>query len=149
VTLSTCQRRCNAQDTRIRQDFKRLKVWEKAHRLVLRVYKNTRHLPEEERYGLTRQLRRSAASIPANIAEGCGRSTNPDLARFLDNAIGSASELEYHLLLAKDLDYLAQPEYETLTASAVEVKRMLGTLIPRIRSQPRRPRTDWLLITDY
>jgi len=76
--------------------------------------------------------------MPANIAEGCGRNSRADLARFLDNAMGSASELQYHLLLAKDLDYLKQSEFEPLCEAAIEVKRMLAGLILRLRSTPTR-----------
>ena len=121
------------------QDFKQLKVWEKAHSLTLRVYNKTRSFPNEERYGLTSQLRRCAYSIPSNISEGCGRSTRPDFARFLDNAMGSASELEYQLLLARDLKYLTQADYESMEPSAVEIKRMLGALIQRLRTASGGP----------
>jgi four helix bundle protein len=85
------------------QDFRELQVWRKAHRLTLAVYRATAGFPREELYGLTGQIRRSCSSIPANLAEGCGRSGDSDFARFCSIAIGSASELEYHLLLAKDL----------------------------------------------
>jgi len=78
------------------QDFKKLEVWRKAHELTLDVYRATESFPRTEVYGLTTQLRRSCSSIPANIAEGCGRGTNGDLGRFLRIAAGSASELEYH-----------------------------------------------------
>jgi len=88
------------------RDFKKIKVWEKAHKLTLQLYKVTASFPQEERYGLTSQIRRSAASIPANIAEGAGRDTQAELARFVHIASGSASELEYHLLLARDLGYI-------------------------------------------
>ena len=88
------------------RDFRDLQVWQKAHRLVLEVYAATRSFPTDERYGLTAQVRRSAASVPTNIAEGCGRDGERDLARFISIAAGSASETEYHLLLARDLEYL-------------------------------------------
>ncbi len=88
------------------KNFRDLRVWEKAHRLALSVYRATRTYPSEELYGLTSQSRRAAASIPANIAEGCGRGGNPELRQFLQIAIGSASELGYHLLLAHDLKLL-------------------------------------------
>jgi four helix bundle protein len=79
------------------RDFKEYKVWEKSHYLALEVYRVTATFPKEELYGLTSQIRRASTSIPANIAEGCGRSGNTELARFLQIAMGSASELEYHL----------------------------------------------------
>src|SRR4051812_41600661 len=84
-------------------DFKKLRVWQRAHALTLSVYQCTRVFPDGERYGLTSQLRRAAASISANIAEGCGRGTDNELARYLRISLGSATELEYHLLLAKDI----------------------------------------------
>jgi four helix bundle protein len=94
------------------QNFKTLKVWEKGHELTLAVYKITARFPKDEVYGLTSQIRRAAASIPANIAEGCGRSGRAELGRFLHVAAGSASELEYHLLLAHDLSFLGDAETE-------------------------------------
>ena len=88
------------------KDFRQLKVWEKAHQLALQVYKTTVNFPREELYGLTSQIRRSSMSIPTNIAEGCGRHTDAEFARFLQIAMGSASETEYQLLLARDLEFL-------------------------------------------
>jgi four helix bundle protein len=120
------------------RDFRRLKVWEKAHYLTLAVYRATSGFPKEELYGLTSQLRRSASSVPANIAEGCGRDTDSDFARFLQIAMGSASELEYHLLLARDLKLLGDDVQAGLAADVVELKRMLGTLIRSIRPAPPR-----------
>lgn len=116
------------------RDFRNLQVWDKGHRLTLDVYQATRSFPREELYSLTTQIRRSAASIPANIAEGCGRSGDAELARFMLIAMGSASELEYHLLLAKDLNYLDSPQYESLAEKALEVKRMLGPFINRLKN---------------
>jgi four helix bundle protein len=109
------------------RDFKELNVWRKAHALVLDVYRTTKDFPSEERYGLTNQLRRAVASIPTNIAEGCGRDSNPDFARFLSIAAGSASETEYHLLLALDLEYLQPPDHVRLHGLVVEVKKMLDS----------------------
>jgi four helix bundle protein len=132
------------------QDFRKLAVWQRSHQLALDVYARTASFPKEELYGLTSQLRRASTSVPANIAEGCGRGGGADLARFLEIAMGSASELEYHLLLARDLAMLPNEEYDALHGGAVEVKRMLTGLIGRVRGkngQPadgtaRRPRTD-------
>lgn len=84
-------------------DYRKVAVWVRAHRLTLDVYRATRQLPKEELYGLTSQLRRAASSVPANIAEGCGRNSDAELGRFLVIALGSATELDYHLLLARDL----------------------------------------------
>lgn len=116
------------------RDFRELKVWEKAHHLTLAVYKATASFPKDELYGLTSQIRRSCASIAANIAEGCGRSGEAELARFLQIALGSASELEYHLLLAHDLAFLGQESYEHLAGEVTEVKRMLTSFIQTLKA---------------
>ncbi len=116
------------------KDFRELKVWEKAHQLTLAIYRTTATFPSEERYGLMGQMRRSAASIPTNIAEGCGRGSDDDFRRFLQMAMGSASELEYQLILAHDLGYLAASDHEYLSTAVVEVKRMLASLITKIKS---------------
>ena len=110
------------------QSFKNLKVWEKAHALTLEVYKTSMSFPREEMYGLTSQMRRSSASVGANIAEGSCRKGDGDFGRFLQIAMGSASELEYHLLLAHDLKFLRPQIYTELIQSLVEVKRMLTSL---------------------
>jgi four helix bundle protein len=116
------------------QDFRKLKVWEKGHALTLAVYKETVKFPREEQYGLTSQIRRASASIPANIAEGCGRGGKAELGQFLRVAMGSASEVEYHLLLARDLGYLDISLYGELDSKATEVKRMLASLIVKVRA---------------
>ena len=116
------------------RDFRELKVWEKAHQLTLAIYRATAVFPKEEMYALTSQTRRSCASIPANIAEGCGRSGEPELARFFQIAMGSASELEYHLLLARDLGFLKSSAYDQLAADVTEVKRMLTGFIQKLRA---------------
>lgn len=111
------------------KDFRELKVWEKAHQLTLAVYRHTASFPREELYGLTSQLRRSCASIPANLAEGCGRNGDAELSRFCSIAMGSASELEYHLLLARDLQLINAKDYSDLAQRTIEVKRMLTGLL--------------------
>jgi len=116
------------------QDFKRLKVWEKAHELAVRIYKTTQAFPKEEVFGLTSQMRRACFSIPANIAEGCGRGGDPDFARFLQIAMGSASELEYYLLLTSDLEMMNRADYNGFLIELTEVKRMLTSLIKRLRA---------------
>jgi len=116
------------------KDFRDLKVWEKAHQLTIAIYKVTQKFPKEELYGLTSQIRRSAASISANIAEGCGRGSDADLARFLHIAMGSASELEYHLLLARDLSLLNNQTYDHLASNVTEVKRMLASFIKKLKA---------------
>jgi four helix bundle protein len=124
------------------RDFRELKVWEKSHRLTLDVYRATTEFPCEELYGLTSQIRRAVASIPANIAEGCGRSGVPELVRFLNISMGSASELEYHLLLARDLGLFKPDVYEHLAGQASEVKRMLGSYIHRIEEDLTARKAD-------
>ena len=119
------------------KDFRELKVWERSHQLVLDIYEATGQFPREETYGLTAQLRRSCASIPANIAEGCGRSGDVELGRFMLISMGSASELEYHLLLAHDLNFLDDRNYERLTERTSEVKRMLSTFINKLRQSKK------------
>jgi four helix bundle protein len=115
------------------RDFREIKVWAKSHRLTLEIYKVTAVFPREEIYGLTSQVRRSSASIPANIAEGFGRGGNAELARFLQIAMGSACEVEYHVLLAKDLNLLTKKIYDDLNVRIVEVKRMLASLLLKVR----------------
>jgi four helix bundle protein len=117
------------------QNFRDLKVWAKAHALVLAIYSATEPFPVTERYGITSQMRRAAASIPSNIAEGCGRSSNADLGRYLHIALGSASELEYFVLLARDLRYLSDPTHDTIVTDVQEVKRMLTALIARVTAE--------------
>jgi four helix bundle protein len=114
------------------RDCRELKVWQKAHQLTLAVYKATRNFPREELYGLTSQVRRSCASIPANIAESCGRSGSGDMGPFLQIAMGSASESEYHLLLAHDLGLLNDLNYTRLWKDVVEVKRMPSSFIQKL-----------------
>ena len=116
------------------KDFRELKVWEKAHLVTLAVYQITATFPKDELYGLTSQIRRSAASISANIAEGCGRSGDAELARFFQIALGSASELEYHLLLSHDLGFLNSRDYERMVNEVTEIKRMLTSFIQKLRA---------------
>jgi four helix bundle protein len=115
------------------KDFRKLSVWEKSHSLVIEIYKITASFPKNETFGLTSQIRRACASIPANIAEGCGRDGEAELARFLQIALGSASELEYHILLARDLTFLDEKSYDNLNNRVTEVKRMLTSLIQKLR----------------
>ena len=117
------------------QGFRELKVWHKAHDLTLHVCKPTDRFPATERYGMTSQIRRATVSVAANIAEGAVRSSDPDFARFLHMAIGSASEVDYYLLLSRDLDYMKAPAYDVLNAKGQEIKRMLNALISRLKSK--------------
>jgi four helix bundle protein len=120
------------------KDFRDLTVWHKAHLLTLATYKVTARFPKDELYTLTSQMRRSSSSIGTNIAEGCGRRGNGEFHKFLQNAAGSASELEYQFLLARDLDYFAEEQYELLQVAVVEVKKMLASLINRVESERLR-----------
>ena len=115
------------------KNFRDIKVWHKAHDLTLKVYKITETFPREEIYGLTSQIRRAAASIPTNIAEGSGRRSDAELARFLEIAFGSTSEVEYLLQLSKDLSLLDTSTYERINGEVIEIKRMLATFIKTIR----------------
>jgi four helix bundle protein len=117
------------------QNFRNLKVWEKGHHLTLAAYVVTRAFPKDETYGLTSQIRRGCASIGANIAEGCGRMSDAEMARFLYMAMGSASEVEYHFLLARDLGLIRAGEYIPLHSQVVEVKRMLAALLSKLKAE--------------
>jgi four helix bundle protein len=113
-------------------DFHQLVVWQKAHNLTLDVYRATANFPKHEMFGLTSQVRRASVSIPANIAEGTGRGGDREFLRFLTIAMGSAAELEYHVLLAHELNYVSDHDYETIIKSTSEVLRMLRRLHARI-----------------
>ena len=114
------------------KSFRDLKVWEKSHELTLAAYDATSNFPKQEMFGLVSQIRRCASSIPANIAEGCGRRGNGEFHRFLQIAMGSASELEYHLLLSRDLKFLDTELHTSLNSRVEEVKRMLSSLIRKV-----------------
>jgi four helix bundle protein len=117
-------------------DFRKLKVWHKAHTLALAVYRASSAFPSAERFGLVAQIRRAAVSVPANIAESCGRRSRRDEAHLRQVAFGSACELEAELLLARDLGYLSADEHTPLSTDVIEVKRMLGKLALRTYAQP-------------
>ncbi len=114
------------------KDFRDLQVWQKAHQLTLTVYRLTASFPQTERYGLTSQLRRSSAAVATNLAEGCGRNGDAELARFCSITMGSASDLDYHLLLARDLKLLNVTAYAEVAQQTTEVKRMLAGLIQKL-----------------
>jgi four helix bundle protein len=123
------------------QDFRKLLVWKKSHALTLETYRISRDFPREEMFGLTSQMRRCATSMPSNIAEGCGRGSDPDFARFLIMAMGSSSELEYQLLLSKDLGYVDTMLHQQTEDKVIEVKRMLASLIQKVQGK-------WKLIAE-
>jgi four helix bundle protein len=115
------------------RDYRDLKAWQKAHRLTLAVYRGTEHFPKCELFGLTSQIRRSSVSIEANLAEGCGRRSDGEMARFVQIAMGSGSELSCHLLLARDLGFMPVAEYLVLHEQTNDVLRMLSALSEKIR----------------
>lgn len=117
------------------KDFRELIIWQRSHKLVLSIYSETKQFPRDEVYGLTSQIRRSSVSIPANIAEGCGKQSDPDFARYLSIAMGSASELEYELLLAHDLNYLDTKRYFELSNELVEIRKMLNAFLQRLANR--------------
>ncbi len=116
------------------RSFRDLKVWERGHVLTLAIYRATKSFPKDEMCGLRSQLRRAAASIPANFAKGCVRGSAAEFRHFLQVALGSASELEYHILLSHELGYLDKSQYESLDGHATEVKRMLTSFVQKLET---------------
>src|SRR5580765_6802692 len=127
---------------RTMRDYRNLKVWEKAHRLTLAVYRETAHFPKAELFGLTSQIRRASVSIEANLAEGCGRRSDGEMARFVQIAMGSGAELSCHLLLARDLGLMDSTEYSPRNESTNEVLRMLSALSERVRRPTSQQRGE-------
>ena len=107
------------------RDFHKLMIWQRSHRLTLEIYKISKTFPKSEIFGLTSQIRRAVSSIPTNIAEGCGRNSKKEFAHFLQIAIGSATEVEYQLLLAHDINYINDDDYQILTDETVAVRKMI------------------------
>ncbi|MES2812224.1 MAG: four helix bundle protein [Bacteroidota bacterium] len=114
------------------KDYKKFLVWQKSHQLTLDVYKILHSFPKEEMFGLTSQMKRASSSIPTNIAEGCGRNSDKDFARFLVIAFGSANELEYQIILSSDLNFIQSEVSEKLLAQVEEVKKLLNGLITKL-----------------
>ena len=119
------------------KDFKELEIWKRSHKLTVDIYRATQKFPKEEIYGLTSQIRRAVSSIPTNIAEGCGRRTNAELANFLNIASGSASEVEYELLLAKDINYLTDIQYQQFAKEVREIRSMLAAYMRTLTSNQK------------
>jgi four helix bundle protein len=115
------------------KDFRTLQVWQKSHDLTVGVYQETCSFPKEEMFGVTSQLRRAASSIPANIAEGCGRGSDKDFARFVQIAFGSASEVEYFFLLCRDLNYIEENTFQNYINSIIEIKKMLSSFLKSLK----------------
>ena len=118
----------------IMRNFQELIIWQKSHQLTLNIYSISASFPKAEIYGLVSQMRRSSSSIPTNIAEGCGRNSNPEMRRFLIISTGSCSELEYQLILSKDLNYIQGTVYKELSESVVEIRKMIYSFIKNIPS---------------
>lgn len=116
------------------RDFKELAVWKRSHQLTIEIYRATQKFPHEETFGQVSQIRRAAASIPTNIAEGCGRQTTAEFANFLNIASGSASEVEYEILLAHATGYLTDEQYERFTKEIREIRSMLSTYMNKVRT---------------
>lgn len=115
------------------RDFRKLNVWQESHKLTLEIYEISKSFPKEELFVLTSQMRRAASSVPTNIAEGCGRGSQKDYAHFLQIAIGSAFEIDYQILLAKDLKYIDENLYLKLNDKVDKIKRQLALLIKKVR----------------
>ena len=115
------------------RDFKELMVWRRSHQLAIDIYRATQEFPREEVFGQVSQIRRAAASIPTNIAEGCGRKSNAEFANFLNIASGSASEVEYELLLAKELGFITDSQYFQMSKEIRAIRSMLSTLMTRLK----------------
>lgn len=126
--------RLELREGKILRDFKKLNVWEKSHQLALAVYQATAGFPKEELYGLTSQIRRAVVSIPSNIAKSSGRESIPDRIRFLHIAMGSANELEYQLMLARDLGFLDTTSHTNLDQLLTEVRRMLNGFVQTLKA---------------
>ena len=116
------------------QDYKKLKVWKLSHNLVINLYKITSSFPANERFSLVSQIKRAAISIPANIAEGCGRGSNNDLARFIKISLGSAFELEYFIFLSVELKFITSENSENILSKIIEIKQMLSSLLKKIKT---------------
>ncbi len=122
------------------QDFRNLTVWSRAHKFTLEIYRVSKAFPREEVFGLKSQIRRAASSIPTNLAEGSGR-TQGEFAKFVQIALGSACEVEYQLLLCRDLKYLEPNQYGAASTELVEIKRMLTALLKRVQNDIRENST--------
>jgi four helix bundle protein len=116
------------------RDYFKLEIWQRSHKLTLRIYQVSKLLPKDEIYGLVSQIRRSSSSIPTNISEGCGRNSKAQLINFLQIAAGSCSELTYQLILCKDLSYIAESNFKELYNNAVEIRKMLYSYIERLKT---------------
>ena len=120
------------------RDYRQYQVWQRSHQFTLSMYRVTEAFPATERYALATQIRRASFSVPMNIAEGCGKHSDSDFARYLDIAAGSASELDYQLLLSHDLGFIDGSGYEQLSSELLEIRKMLTSLINTVRNTPNQ-----------
>ncbi len=114
------------------RNFLNLEIWKKSHLLTLKIYKTTKQFPKDEIFGLTSQMRRSSSSIPTNIAEGCGRNSNPQLINFLQISTGSCSELQYQIILCKELSYINEDIFNELHNEVIDVRRMIFAYLNKL-----------------
>lgn len=133
--FSTFPPKANLKHIENMRDFRKYKVWELGHQLALDIYKSTSGFPKGEMYGVTSQMRRASSSIPANIAEGCGRESDAEFRRFLIISQGSVSELEYFNILVKDLGYISESIHNDLNAKINITKRSLHNLIKKLNTK--------------
>ena len=124
------------------RDYKKYDIWKLSHFLTLEIYKITEGFPNEEVFGLTSQIRRASSSVGINIVEGCGRGSDEDFKRFLRNASGSAFEVEYILLLSKDLNYISEEKFLELSPKAEELKMKISKLILKIEEDINKKKID-------
>ena len=120
------------------KDYRELQVWQLGHALTLEIYATTKSFPKDELFGLTSQMRRAASSIPANIAEGCGRDGDAELKRFLIIALGSACELDYFILLSAELGYLATEVSKKNRRGQSEIEAATGSIYQKAESLTQR-----------
>ena len=120
------------------KDYRNIQAWQRSHKAALLIYGVTYKFPSKEMYGLTSQLRRAAVSVPTNIAEGCGRTTETELARFMDISLGSLNEIEYLLFLSSDLGYIEKKTYQGISEEVVEIRKMLTAYVKAVRKSNRQ-----------
>lgn len=116
------------------RDFHKIDVWKRSHQLTVAIYKITETFPKNEIFGLTSQIRRAISSVPTNIAEGCGRNSDAELFNFLNIASGSAAEVEYQIVLSKELGYIAEPVATELANEIAEIRKMLGSYMRKLKA---------------
>ncbi len=120
------------------KDYRNIQAWQRSHKLALLLYKITDKFPAKENYGLTSQIRRAAVSVPTNIAEGCGRTTETELTRFMDISLGSLNEIEYLLLLSMELGYIEKEVYQNLSKEVIEIRKMLTAFVKTVHKSNRQ-----------